>query len=106
MLLPDDTVITVRCNSSQRADKYDAAGNTWVSGGTLPVNLIEIASSEIGAGVLLYDGRAFFAGATGHTGLYTRPAIATDPGTWAAGPTSRTTRRAGPSAARTRRRAC
>ena len=86
VLLPDDTVITVRCNSSQRADKYDAAGNTWVSAGTLPVNLIEIASSEIGAGVLLYDGRAFFSGATGHTGLYTRPAIATDPGTWAAGP--------------------
>ena len=86
VLLPDDTVITVRCNSSQRADKYVAAANTWVSGGTLPVNIIEVASSEIGAGVLLYDGRAFFAGATDHTALYTRPAIATDPGTWAAGP--------------------
>jgi hypothetical protein len=86
VLLPDDTVITVRCDSSQRADKYDAAGNAWVSGGTLPVNLIELSSSEIGAGVLLPDGRAFFAGATNHTALYSPPAIATDPGTWVAGP--------------------
>ena len=86
VLLPDDTVITVRCNSSQRADKYDPAGNAWVTGGTLPVNLVEISSSEIGAGVLLPDGRAFFAGATNHTALYSPPAIATDPGTWVAGP--------------------
>lgn len=86
VLLPDDTVITVRCNSSQRADKYDPASNTWVDGGTLPVNIIEVASSEIGAGVLLNDGRAFFAGATNHTALYTPPSIATDPGTWVAGP--------------------
>src|SRR5262249_36693179 len=86
VLLPDDTVITVRCDGSQRADKYDSASDTWVDGGTLPVNLIEIASSEIGAGVLLPDGRAFYAGATNHTALYTSPAIATDPGTWVAGP--------------------
>jgi hypothetical protein len=86
VLLPDDTVITVRCNSSQRADKYDAAGNAWVSGGTLPVNIIEISSSEIGAGILLPDGRAFYAGATNHSALYSPPPIATDPGTWTAGP--------------------
>jgi hypothetical protein len=86
VLLPDDTVITVRCNSSQRADKYDPAGNSWVSGGTLPVNIVEIASSEIGAGVLLPNGQAFYAGATNHTALYSPPAIATDAGTWTAGP--------------------
>lgn len=86
VLLPDDTVVKVRCDNSQRADKYDPASNTWVNAGTLPVNIIEIASSEIGAGVLLNDGRAFFAGATNHTALYIPPAIATDPGTWAAGP--------------------
>jgi len=86
VLLPDDTVVTVRCNSSQRADKYDPASNTWVNGGTLPVNIIEISSSEIGAGVLLNNGQAFFAGATNHTALYTPPAIATDLGTWVAGP--------------------
>ena len=86
VLLPDDTVVTVRCNSSQLADKYDPASNTWVSGGTLPVNLVELSSSEIGAGVLLNDGHAFFAGATNHTAVYAPPAIATDPGTWVAGP--------------------
>ena len=86
VLLPDDTVVTVRTNSSQRADKYDSASNAWVSGGSLPVNVVELSSSEIGAGVLLNDGHAFFAGATNHTAVYTPPAIATDPGTWAAGP--------------------
>lgn len=57
-----------------------------MSGGTLPVNLIEISSSEIGAGVLLPDRQAFFAGATNHTALYSAPPAATDPGTWAARP--------------------
>ena len=86
VLLPDETVITVRCDSSRRADKYVAASNTWVSGGTLPTSIIEIASSEIGAGILLQDGRAFFAGANNHTALYTAPAVASAAGTWAMGP--------------------
>jgi Kelch motif len=86
VLLPDETVITVRCDSSRRADKYVAAANTWVDGGTLPTGIIEVSSSEIGAGVLLNDGRAFFAGANGHNALYTPPALASDPGTWTMGP--------------------
>lgn len=86
VLLSDGTVVTVRCDSSQLAEKYDPASNTWVNAGTLPVNIIEVPSSEIGAGVLLNDGRAFFAGATNHTAVYTPPAIATDLGTWTAGP--------------------
>jgi hypothetical protein len=86
VLLPDETVVTVRCNSSNRAEKYVAASNSWVDAGTLPVGLVETSSSEIGAGVLLPDGRAFFAGATNHTALYTPPALASDPGTWVAGP--------------------
>jgi len=86
VLLPDETVITVRCDSSRRADKYVAAANTWVDGGTLPTGIVEVSSSEIGAGVLLNDGRAFFAGANGHNALYTPPALASDPGTWTMGP--------------------
>jgi hypothetical protein len=86
VLLPDATVITVRCDSSRRADKYVAASNTWVNGGTLPTSIIEIASSEIGAGILLQNGRAFFAGANNHTALYTPPAVASATGTWAMGP--------------------
>jgi hypothetical protein len=86
VLLPDETVITVRCDNSRRADKYVAAANAWVSGGMLPTSIVEVASSEIGAGILLQDGRAFFAGANNHTALYTPPAAAGDPGTWAMGP--------------------
>jgi Kelch motif len=86
VLLPDDTVITVRCNSSRKADKYVAASNSWVDGGTLPTGIIETSSSEIGAGILLDDGRAFFAGANNHTALYTPPAMASATGTWAMGP--------------------
>lgn len=86
VLLPDDTVVTVRCDNSRKADKYVTASNTWVDGGTLPVGIIEVSSSEIGAGVLLNDGKAFFAGANGHTALYSSPVVASDPGTWASGP--------------------
>jgi hypothetical protein len=86
VLLPDNTVITVRCDASQRADKYLTSSNSWISGGTLPVNIIEISSSEIGGAVLMNDGRTFFVGANGHTALYTSPANPGDPGTWAQGP--------------------
>jgi hypothetical protein len=53
----------------------------------LPADLVEAASSEIGPGVLLPDGRAFFVGATGRTALYTPPTIASQAGTWSLGPT-------------------
>lgn len=86
VLLPDETVITVRCNSSRKADKYVAASNTWVDGGTLPVGVIEVSSSEIGAGILLPNGRTLFLGANSHTALYSAPAMASDPGTWVSGP--------------------
>lgn len=86
VLLPDETVVTVRCNNSNLADKYVASSNSWVNGGTLPVGIVELASSEIGAGILLNNGHAFFAGATNHTAVYTPPAVASDPGTWTQGP--------------------
>ncbi|KWE98819.1 hypothetical protein WL80_32740 [Burkholderia ubonensis] len=86
VLLPDETVITVRCDGSRRADKYVFASNTWVDGGTLPTSIIETTSSEIGAGVLLENGKALFAGANGHNALYTPPAVATDTGTWTMAP--------------------
>ena len=86
VLLPDDTVITVRCDSSRRADKYVAASNSWVSGGTLPTGIVETSSSEIGSGILLYTGQAFYAGANNHTALYTRPMTSSAPGSWTMGP--------------------
>ncbi len=86
VLLSDNTVIAVRCDSSQRADKYTIATNTWVDGGTLPQNIIELSSSEIGAAVLLNNGKTLFVGANGRTAIYTPPTLATDPGTWSQGP--------------------
>lgn len=86
VLLPDNTVLTVRCNATQKADKYIIATNTWVDGGTLPQNIIELASHEIGAGILLYNGKTLFVGANGRTAIYTPPVIPTDIGTWSQGP--------------------
>jgi hypothetical protein len=85
-LLADQTVLTVQCSNRPNAEKYVAAANAWVSAGTLPVDLVEAASIEIGPAVLLPDGRAFCVGATNHTALYTPPPIANQAGTWAAGP--------------------
>jgi len=86
VLLADGSVLTVRCNSMQQAEKYIPSTNTWVSAGTTPVNLIEIASSEIGAAIALNDARALFIGATGKTAIYTPPVNPTDPGSWTTGP--------------------
>ena len=59
-----------------------------MSAGALAANIVETSSSEIGAGVLLTDGRAFFIGANaGNTALYTQGATPTAPGSWSAGPT-------------------
>lgn len=88
VLMPESTVVTVRTDGSGNAEKYDVASDTWVSAGVLPANIIETASAEIGPGILLPDGRAFFVGANaGLTALYTPGATPTAPGSWAAGPT-------------------
>jgi hypothetical protein len=87
VLMGDNTVVAPQCSAAPNAEKYDVVGNRWVSAGSLPVNLVETASLEIGPGILLPDGRAFFVGANGgNTALYTRGANPTDAGTWAAGP--------------------
>jgi hypothetical protein len=86
VILPDQTVLAIECDNRPRAEKYVPASNTWVSAGTTPVALVDAASDEVGAAILLPDGRVFCIGATNHTALYTPPAIANQPGTWAAGP--------------------
>jgi Kelch motif protein len=86
VLLGDSTVVTPQCTSHPGAEKYLIASNQLVSASTLPVDLVEAASIEIGAGVALPDGRGFFAGATPHTAIYTPPANPAEAGTWTAGP--------------------
>jgi Kelch motif len=85
-LLADGTVLTVECSNGQQAEKYVPGSNQWVSASQTPAMLVETASSEIGPAALLPDGRCFFVGASGKTALYTSPTVATDPGTWTAGP--------------------
>jgi len=85
-LMADGTVLVVECDDHPKAEKYDPGSNTWVSAGTLPVDLVQAGNDEIGPAVLLPDGRAFCTGATGATALYTPGAAPTDPGTWIAGP--------------------
>ncbi len=85
-LLPDETVLSVECSHHPQAEKYVIATNQWVSAGSTPTDLVEAGSIEIGPAILLSDGRVFAIGATGNTALYTRPPIANQLGSWAAGP--------------------
>ena len=98
-LLPDGSVVTLNINGTSRAEKYIPATDTWVSASAPPqvlalMSLVDTtvnppvsrSISEIGPALVLPDGRLFAVGATGHTGLYTPPANAADPGTWTAGP--------------------
>jgi hypothetical protein len=84
VLLPEGTILAPDV-ADQNAHKYVISTNQWVSAGTVPVTLGS-SGYEIGAHVLLPDGRVFCLGATGHTALYTPGANPTDPGSWTAGP--------------------
>lgn len=85
-LLPDGSVVTVSCAGHPAAERYIPSSGQWISAGSTPVELVQASSLEIGPSVLMYDGRVFVAGATGHTAVYTPPGNNTDTGTWAAGP--------------------
>jgi len=85
-LLPDETVLTVECAAHPRAEKYVAPAERWVSAAQTPVDLVQASSIEIGPALLMPDGKVFAIGATGHTAIYTPPAIADQPGTWTTGP--------------------
>lgn len=82
--LADDSLITVDPFGTN-SERYIPSLNRWVNDATVPVPLYDPFGSEIGAGLLLADGRAFFLGSTGHTAYYT-PSGTTNAGTWTAGP--------------------
>ncbi|HEV7518171.1 MAG TPA: hypothetical protein VGR07_17880, partial [Thermoanaerobaculia bacterium] len=83
VLMADGTVVTPQCTDAPHAEKYLIASDQWQSAGTLTSNLVEAASLEIGPGLLLPDGRAFFIGASGGvTGLYS----AASTSQWSGGP--------------------
>jgi hypothetical protein len=87
VLMPEGSVVSVQTRNPPNAEKYIAATDTWVSAGSLPADIVETSSLEIGPGVLMPDGRAFFVGANaGNTAVYTQGATPTATGSWAAGP--------------------
>ena len=85
-LLFDESIHAVDCSDPPNAEKYIIPANTWVPAGSTPHILVD-SISEIGASVLLPNGRVFVIGATGFTAIYTVPPIANQPGTWVDGPT-------------------
>ncbi len=84
-LLPDGTVHAVDCSNPPEAEKYLISEDRWLRAGRTPQVLVD-SISEIGASVLLPDGRLFVIGATGFTAIYTMPSVASQPGTWVQGP--------------------
>jgi Kelch motif len=70
VLMPDSTVVGPSCSGDGTTWVYDIGADQWVEGNSLQQNLID-AASEIGPGLLLYDGTAFFLGSNQHTAIYT-----------------------------------
>ena len=82
--LPDDSILTIDPFGTN-SERYIPALNRWINDANVPVKLYDPVGSEIGPGLLLADGRAFFFGSTGHTAYYT-PSGTTNAGVWTAGP--------------------
>jgi hypothetical protein len=85
--LPDGSILSYNVFSSistgtPTAQRYIPSAGIWVNAGTLPAQLSAASVGyEMGPGMMLPDGRAFFAGGTNATAYYT-PST----NTWAAGP--------------------
>jgi hypothetical protein len=82
--LPDDSILSID-DSATTSERFIPSLNQWISDNTVPVYLYN-SRSELGAGYLLPNGKAFFIGATNQTAIYT-PTGTTDPGSWITGPT-------------------
>ena len=103
-LLPDGTVLTCNVLNAPNSERYFSSNQTWMTAGSTFVDLhspspfgcIPYGSQgqycyyppgEIGPAVLRPDGTVFATGSysdagSGHTAIYTPPAVITDQGTW------------------------
>ena len=102
-LLPDGSVLTVTITptTTRATQRYVPAQDAWVSAGQTPQSLVlatvrGVPVTEIGPGLTLPSGRAFFVGGNGQTALYTPPTVASPNGIWASGPTTPATAGATP----------
>jgi hypothetical protein len=86
--LPDDSILTIDFYTNTTSERFIPTigqSGQWVKDADVPVAMF--SNGEMGAGMLLPDGRAFFLGGTGHTVLYTpSPLGGTNFGSWAQGP--------------------
>lgn len=89
--LQDGSFLTLTDTNSER---FVPSLNQWVADGKVPTTLFGYGY-EIGAALLLPDGKVFYIGGTSHTAIYTpwtniagvyTPAGTTNAGTWVAGP--------------------
>jgi hypothetical protein len=76
VLMPDNTVVGPSCQACDPPTTwiYLVVPNQWARGNDLINGIVETDDNEIGPGLLLYDGTAFFLGANEHTAIYS-PAV-------------------------------
>ena len=69
VLMQDITVVAPSCRKHQTTWIYHVASDVWKQSNNLTADVIG-AGDEIGPGLLLYDGTAFFLGGNEHTAIY------------------------------------
>lgn len=87
-LLPDGSVLQPYMLSHPASQRFVPSLRRWVDAGNVPADLVPGPGDleEVGPALLLYDGRVFEIGATGHTDFYTPPADPGGEGEWTVGP--------------------
>jgi hypothetical protein len=81
--LPDDSVLSF--DGALKAQRYIPSLNQWIPDHDVPLQLYDAIGGEVGAGLLLPNGNAFFLGANGNTLVY-KPTGNTNFGAWTIGP--------------------
>jgi hypothetical protein len=86
--LPDDTILTIDISSTS-SERFVPSIGQWIPDAPVtnslgnPWQLYDMAG-EMGAGLLLQNGKVFYLGASGHTAIYT-PSGNNNPGSWTDG---------------------
>jgi hypothetical protein len=100
--LPDGSILSIDASATKvdgtvaggtNSERYIPALQKWVKDANLPAQMFATFGAgysgtlfgEIGPGLLLPNGKAFFLGGSGHTAIYT-PSGTTNMGRWVAGP--------------------
>jgi hypothetical protein len=78
VLMPDNTVVGPSCELQPYNTTWFykiPPSDSWGRSNDLPIGIVDPSDNEIGPGLLLYDGTAFFIGANEHTARYNPKAI-------------------------------